>query len=58
MPNFSGRMDNLRSSILRPQLKILDKNCKKWNNKYNLIYNKLKLNEHFSFAIRNTKEIL
>jgi len=56
MPNFSGRMDNLRSSILRPQLKNLEKNCKKWNYKYNLIYSKLKLNQHFSFPLRNTKE--
>ena len=34
MPNMSGRLDNLRASILRPQLKQLDKNCARWNERY------------------------
>ncbi len=36
-PNCSGRMDNLRAAILRPQLKILDDNRKRWNERYRLI---------------------
>lgn len=34
-PNCSGRMDNLRAAILRPQLAQLDKNAERWNQRYN-----------------------
>ena len=34
-PNCSGRMDNLRAAILRPQLALLDENGKRWNQRYN-----------------------
>ncbi|MEH6446508.1 MAG: DegT/DnrJ/EryC1/StrS family aminotransferase [Oceanospirillaceae bacterium] len=30
-PNYSGRMDNLRAAILRPQLANLDQQCARWN---------------------------
>ncbi len=33
-PNVSGRMDNLRAAILRPQLRKLDKQCAAWNERY------------------------
>jgi len=33
-PNYSGRMDNLRASLLRNQLKTLDTNCERWNQLY------------------------
>lgn len=33
-PNCSGRMDNLRSAILRPQLARLDDSGKRWNERY------------------------
>lgn len=33
-PNYSSRMDNLRASLLLPQLKILDTQCKRWNELY------------------------
>jgi dTDP-4-amino-4,6-dideoxygalactose transaminase len=33
-PNCSGRMDNLRAAILRPQLAKLDENCERWNKRY------------------------
>jgi len=36
-PNCSGRMDNLRAAILRPQLKILDENCRRWTERYNVV---------------------
>ena len=36
-PNYSGRMDNLRASILRAQLKQLDVNCKRWNDRYQVL---------------------
>lgn len=33
-PNVSGRMDNLRAAILRPQLRNLDAQCARWNDRY------------------------
>jgi len=33
-PNFSGRMDDLRAAVLRPQLKQLDANRERWNALY------------------------
>lgn len=33
-PNISGRMDNLRAAILRPQLPLLDAQVDKWNARY------------------------
>ena len=41
-PNYSGRMDNLRAAILRPQLKSLEKNIKRWNERYQLVERNLK----------------
>jgi len=36
-PNCSGRMDNLRAAILRPQLAALDVQAEKWNARYRRI---------------------
>ncbi|MGH1354485.1 MAG: DegT/DnrJ/EryC1/StrS family aminotransferase [Thalassovita sp.] len=33
-PNISGRMDNLRAAILRPQLRGLTGQCARWNERY------------------------
>jgi hypothetical protein len=33
-PNISGRRDNLRAAILRPQLRRLDSQCQAWNDRY------------------------
>lgn len=33
-PNMSGRMDNLRAALLRGQLKNLDENIRRWNERY------------------------
>ncbi|MGJ8556116.1 MAG: DegT/DnrJ/EryC1/StrS family aminotransferase [Sulfitobacter geojensis] len=33
-PNISGRMDNLRAAILRPQLRKLDQQRDRWNERY------------------------
>ena len=41
LPNCSMRMDNLRASILRPQLKIIDKNIERWNKRYTTIASRL-----------------
>ena len=42
IPNYSGRMDNLRASILRPQLKKLEKNINRWNERYQVVEGALK----------------
>ncbi len=36
-PNVSGRMDHLRAAILRPQLRVLDAQCGKWNERYRVV---------------------
>jgi dTDP-4-amino-4,6-dideoxygalactose transaminase len=41
-PNCSGRMDNLRAAILRPQLKRLDENRERWNLLYRTVENALR----------------
>ncbi|KIC48475.1 aminotransferase class I/II-fold pyridoxal phosphate-dependent enzyme [Tateyamaria sp. ANG-S1] len=33
-PNISGRMDNLRAAILRPQIADLAAQCQRWNDRY------------------------
>ncbi|MFK7743443.1 MAG: DegT/DnrJ/EryC1/StrS family aminotransferase [Roseobacter sp.] len=33
-PNISGRMDNLRAAILRPQVADLSAQCARWNERY------------------------
>ncbi len=42
LPNISGRMDNLRAAILRPQLKALDQKCAAWNARYLVVENGLR----------------
>jgi dTDP-4-amino-4,6-dideoxygalactose transaminase len=36
-PNISGRMDNLRAAILRPQLRDLDRQVARWNERYRVV---------------------
>jgi len=36
-PNISGRMDNLRAAILRPQLADLQRQCDRWNALYHVM---------------------
>lgn len=36
-PNFSGRMDNLRAAILRPQLAGLEERIERWNARYRVV---------------------
>ena len=36
-PNISGRMDNLRAAILRPQLSRLDAQCAAWTERYRVV---------------------
>ena len=41
-PNCSGRMDNLRAAILRPQLAALDQLVEAWNTRYRAIESSLR----------------
>ncbi|MEM6636142.1 MAG: DegT/DnrJ/EryC1/StrS family aminotransferase [Pseudomonadota bacterium] len=36
-PNISGRMDNLRAAILRPQLAELSRQAERWNTRYRVL---------------------
>ncbi|WP_371059229.1 DegT/DnrJ/EryC1/StrS family aminotransferase [Rhodosalinus sp. 5P4] len=36
-PNISGRMDNLRAAILRPQLAALPRSCARWTDRYRVV---------------------
>jgi dTDP-4-amino-4,6-dideoxygalactose transaminase len=38
-PNISGRMDNLRAAILRPQVADLATQCQRWNDRYRRLEN-------------------
>ena len=40
-PNYSGRMDNLRATLLLAQLPGLDNNCGRWNERYRALQARL-----------------
>jgi dTDP-4-amino-4,6-dideoxygalactose transaminase len=42
VPNVSGRMDNLRAAILRPQLRALPEQVARWNRRYRVLEEGLK----------------
>ena len=55
-PNYSGRMDNLRASILRAQLPQLDENCARWNLRYHALENRLRQNSQIQLPARSAAE--
>ncbi len=55
-PNYSGRMDNLRAAILRPQLEALDEQCQRWNTRYRLLEKTLNQSVHISLPKRSVDE--
>ncbi|MEL6621275.1 MAG: DegT/DnrJ/EryC1/StrS family aminotransferase [Pseudomonadota bacterium] len=55
-PNCSGRMDNLRAAILRPQLRALDANRVRWNERYRAIETRLTGNPHVVLRRRPNSE--
>ena len=40
-PNYSGRMDNLRATILLAQLPELEHNCGRWNERYQALQSRM-----------------
>jgi len=55
-PNCSGRMDNLRAAILRPQLLTLDANCRRWNERYAAVADELAKTPGIVLPLRPTEE--
>ncbi|NIY72531.1 aminotransferase class I/II-fold pyridoxal phosphate-dependent enzyme [Marivivens donghaensis] len=55
-PNISGRMDNLRAAILRPQLRRLSEQCGKWNARYRVVEAGLKATPGLSLIERPEEE--
>ena len=55
-PNYSGRMDNLRAAILRPQLKELKRQCQRWNDRYAVLEKAFMQSEAITIPQRSEKE--
>jgi len=55
-PNYSGRMDNLRASILRPQLRTLPQRVEVWNRLYAVLAAGLAKLPGVSVPVRPTNE--
>ncbi|MFT6044309.1 MAG: dTDP-4-amino-4,6-dideoxygalactose transaminase [Arenicella sp.] len=55
-PNYSGRMDNLRAALLRPQLAALDSNVERWNRLYRTIETNLAGVDDIVIAPRQEQE--
>jgi len=55
-PNCSGRMDNLRAAILRPQLESLDASVIAWNHRYRALESSLRRSNNTRLRERPDKE--
>ncbi|MCK0138368.1 aminotransferase class I/II-fold pyridoxal phosphate-dependent enzyme [Aliiroseovarius sp. F47248L] len=55
-PNISGRMDNLRAAILRPQLPGLVERCAAWNARYRVVEDGLRDTPGLTVIERPAKE--
>ncbi len=56
VPNISGRMDNLRAAILRPQLRTLEDQCARWNALYRLVEAGLQATPGLALIRRDPRE--
>ena len=56
VPNVSGRMDNLRAAILRPQLRALDQQSAAWNERYKVVENGIEGTAGLTIINRPAKE--
>ena len=57
-PNYSGRMDNLRATILRAQLPTLEANCRRWNERYDTLAQRLQRNPRIRLPQRPAAETM
>ena len=56
IPNYSLRMSNLVAALIRPQLKDLDRQCRRWNERYNMLVAELSNIEWIRLPERHAKE--
>jgi dTDP-4-amino-4,6-dideoxygalactose transaminase len=56
IPNFSLRMSNLVAALIRPQLADLDRQCRRWNQRYELLETELAGIDHIRVPRRHAKE--
>lgn len=56
IPNFSLRMSNLVAALIRPQLADLDRQCRRWNERYDLLEAELQGVPHIRIPERQAKE--
>jgi dTDP-4-amino-4,6-dideoxygalactose transaminase len=56
IPNFSLRMSNLVAALIRPQLADLERQCRRWNQRYDLIEAELNGVDHIRIPKRHIKE--
>lgn len=56
-PNISGRMDNLRAAILRPQLRDLDRQVARWNERYRVLEEGLRGTPGLTVVERPAQEV-
>ncbi|MGD8521664.1 MAG: aminotransferase class I/II-fold pyridoxal phosphate-dependent enzyme [Desulfobacterales bacterium] len=56
IPNFSLRMSNLVAALIRPQLADLDRQCRRWNQRYDLLEAELTGVAHIRIPKRPAKE--
>jgi dTDP-4-amino-4,6-dideoxygalactose transaminase len=54
--NMSGRMDNIRAVIGLAQLPGLDKNCERWNQRYNILHSSIALISGLDIPARDKRE--
>ena len=55
-PNYSGRMDNLRATLLLAQLPGLERNCERWNARYRALEARLALHPQIDLPERPADE--
>ncbi len=55
-PNMSGRMDNLRAAILRPQLADLATQAARWNDRYRVVEDGLRGTPGLQIVARDPRE--
>jgi dTDP-4-amino-4,6-dideoxygalactose transaminase len=56
IPNFSLRLTNLAAALIRPQLADLDRRCRRWNERYNLLETELTGVPHIRIPKRPAQE--
>lgn len=57
-PNISGRMDNLRAAILRPQVRDLAAQCARWNERYDTLEQGLRDTPGLTVIDRDARETI